>query len=77
MKPFIEAGFKPMVGYQLRYIYLIDRTARLTVPVLPFSEIAKRNARMYKGECVTSIDSDATGNQSGKGGAIPTVTLQT
>lgn len=68
---------KVLAGYQLRYVYLIDKTAQLTVPVLPFSEIERRGAGMYKGKKrVTNIDSDVTGFQSGKGGAIPTVTLQ-
>jgi len=63
-------------GYQLCYIYLIDKTAKITVPILPFSEITKRGASMYKGQPrVTSIDSDASGNQSEEGGASPTVTL--
>lgn len=70
-------GGDVLPGYQLRYVYLIDKTAQLAVPVLPFSEIERRGAGMYKGKKrVTSIDSDATGFQSGKGGANPTVTLQ-
>ena len=81
-------------GYMLRYIYFLDPTAkdRLTVPILPFSEIERRGAGMYKGikrvtkaigsdqehsgGCVTSIDSDAPGDQLGERGASPTVTLQ-
>jgi len=52
MRPFIEAGAKPLPGFQLRYLYFIDPTARerLTVPILPFSEIARRGAGMYKGQ---------------------------
>lgn len=52
MRPFIEAGAKPLMGFQLRYIYFIDPTARerLTVPVLPFSEIERCGAGMYKGQ---------------------------
>ena len=51
MKVFKEAGWKPKEGFQLRYIYFLDPTAkdRLTVPILPFSEIEKRGAGMYKG----------------------------
>ncbi len=54
MKPFIEAGFKPLEGFQLRYIYFIDKSyrQRLTVPTIPFDEIKKRGAAMYKGEKV-------------------------
>ncbi len=52
MKKYEEAGFVPLDGYQLRYIYFIDPTyhQRLTVPVLPFSEIDRLGAGMYKGE---------------------------
>ena len=41
-------GAKKLQGFQLRYIYFIDPTARnrLTVPILPFSEIARRGAGM-------------------------------
>jgi len=52
MRPFIEAGFKPLEGFQLRYIYFIDNgyRERLTVPELPFSKIHELNAGMYRGE---------------------------
>ena len=45
-------GARQLPGFQLRYIYFIDPTARerLTVPILPFSEIARRGAGMYKGK---------------------------
>lgn len=52
MKVFKEAGFRPLDGFQLRYIYFVDPSyrARLTVPELPYSAIAEAGARMYKGE---------------------------
>lgn len=39
-------------GYQLRYIYFIDKSyqKRLTVPIIPFSRIDEIGAGMYKGE---------------------------
>lgn len=40
-------------GYQLRYIYLIDKTCRITVPIIPFSKIDEIGAGMYKGEKIT------------------------
>jgi len=54
-------------GFQLRYIYFLDPTAkdRLTVPILPFSEIEKRGAKMYLGKRPASIDSDAPGIPAG------------
>lgn len=45
-------GAIPLAGFQLRYIYFIDKSyqQRLTVPILPFSAIDEAGARMYKGE---------------------------
>jgi hypothetical protein len=63
-------------GFQLRYIYFLDPTAkdRLTVPILPFSEIERRGAGMYKG--IKRVTKATSGDQSGGGGAIPTHALQ-
>jgi hypothetical protein len=44
---------KPLSGFQLRYIYLIDKSCKITVPILPFSMIYKMGAGMYKGEKIT------------------------
>ena len=53
MSKFKELGYKPLQGFQLRYIYLIDKTCKITVPILPFSMIDKMGAGMYKGEKIT------------------------
>lgn len=52
MKVYKDAGFTPMAGFQLRYIYFIDPAyrARLTVKELPYSAIAAAGATMYKGQ---------------------------
>jgi hypothetical protein len=42
-----------LVGFQLRYIYLIDKTCKITVPVLPFSKIDEMGAGMYRGKRVS------------------------
>lgn len=42
-----------LVGYQLRYIYLLDKSCELNVPIIPFSKIDELNAGMYKGEKIT------------------------
>ena len=73
-----KRGAKALTGFQLRYIYFLDPTARqgLTVPILPFSEIDRRGAGMYKGKPrVRSVDSDTSGDQPEVGGANPTRTL--
>lgn len=80
MKYYREAGWAPLPGYQLKYIYFLHPTARqrLTVPILPFSEIARRGAGMYRGKPrAGSIDADAPAHQAGEGGSIPTPALQT
>lgn len=42
-------------GYQLRYVYFIDKKSRkkLTVPEIPFSKIDEIGAGMYKGEKIS------------------------
>jgi hypothetical protein len=46
-------NWKPFKGKQLKYIYLIDKSMQITKEVLPFSEIDKQGAGMYKGEKIT------------------------
>jgi len=46
-------GAKKKEGYQLRYIFLIDKTCKITVPILPFSKIDEMGAGMYKGQKIT------------------------
>jgi hypothetical protein len=48
-----ENGGKLQSGNQLRYIYLIDKTCKITVPILPFSKIDEMGAGMYKGKKVS------------------------
>lgn len=52
LKPFLEFGCRVLLGYQLKYIYFINKECknRLTVPILPFSTIEKMQAGMYKGK---------------------------
>lgn len=68
----------PLPGFQLRYIYFLDPSARarLTVPEIPFSEIARRGAAMYRGVArAPEASSDAPADQAGEGGAAPTPAL--
>ena len=50
---FLNNGCKNVEGFQLRYIYLIDKSCKITVPILPFSKIDEMGAGMYKGENIT------------------------
>lgn len=50
-KDFVKWG--KLEGFQLRYIYLLDKTAQLTVPIIPYSKIDEIGAGMYLGEKIT------------------------
>ena len=77
-------GAKKLEGFQLRYIYLLDKSCKIAVPILDYSYIDKLNAGMYRGEkisvkerklkSVISIGNDAVTNPSEEGGAVPTIT---
>ncbi len=74
---------RKLEGKQLRYVYFIDKSyrERLTVPILPFSDIDKKGAGMYKGKAISIQDRKRStkansGDQLESGGAIPTTTLQ-
>ena len=75
------SGSERLSGFQLRYIYFINPEAkkRLTVPTLPFSDIDKLGAGMYKGkqriQGASSADSGTGDFQSSGGGASPTDAL--
>lgn len=59
MKKYLEAsGGKLLDGYNLRYIYFIDKSCRskLTVPELPFSKIDEIGAGMYRGKKITQSE---------------------
>lgn len=51
-------GAKPIKGFQLRYVYFIDKAyrQRLTVPEIPFSKIDEMGAGMYKGKSVERVE---------------------
>lgn len=52
------ANARILQGYQLRYMYFIDPSARkrLTVPIIPFSKIDELGVGMYKGEKITMAE---------------------
>jgi len=75
------AGSQKLSGNMFRYIYFIDKSykEKLTVPIIPFSEIDKVGAGMYKGERVSiqsrRVKQANSGDQLESGGAVPTHTL--
>lgn len=48
----LKKGAKPLVGYQIKYIYFLNKEKEkdLTVDLMPYSEIGKIGASMYKGK---------------------------
>jgi hypothetical protein len=69
-----------MDGFMFRYIYFLNPEAksRLTVPILPFTEIERRGAGMYLGKPkrASSETNDTSAFHAGKGGVTPTDALQ-
>jgi hypothetical protein len=65
-------------GYQLRYVYFIDKSwrSKLRADELPFDKIKELGISMYRGVRLESIASDAPDFRSGESGAIPTSRLQ-
>lgn len=46
----VPEGSQLLAGHQLRYIYLLDKNAELNCPIIPFSQIQEKGAKMYKGK---------------------------
>ena len=59
----VENGGKKLQGFQMRYIYLINKKTKITVPIIPFSEIDKAGAGMYKGEKISLAERKALSDE--------------
>lgn len=72
----LPADFTPLDGYQIRYVFFLNplARARLTCPELPFSEIDRLGARMYKGK--RGGNNSPGGTTIREGGVTPTSPLQ-
>lgn len=79
-------GWQKIKGFQFRYIYLIDKTCKITVPILPFSKIDEMGAGMYKGQRVSLQErkqaqevhvGEQLASSQKEGGSIPTLALKT
>ena len=78
-------GAVALKGFQNRYIYLIDKTCKITVPILPFSKIDEMGAGMYRGKKVSlaerqlqahEVNQDKRSDSIGEiGGSNPTRAL--
>lgn len=73
LKPLFEAGYKRLPGFQLRYVkFLIPgQEHRLTVPVMPYSDIERLGAGMYKGRRKDSSEPPGDPARRGQGSTDP------
>jgi hypothetical protein len=55
-----RGGATPLNGYQLRYIYLIDKSCKINASIIPFDKIDELGAGMYKGKKITLQERRAT-----------------
>ena len=78
--------WKAFKGKQLKYIYLIDKNSKITVPILPFSKIDEMGAGMYKGQRVSLQERkqaqevhqvEQLASSQKEGGSNPTPALKT
>lgn len=49
-------SWEALVGKQLKYVYLIDKSCELNIPEIPFNKIDEEGAGMYKGEKITLLE---------------------
>jgi len=74
-KQALNNGAKILDGYQLRYIYLLDKSCKITVPILAYSKIDEIGAGMYKGKKRVNSSKVEHPAPLEEGGAVPTLTL--
>jgi hypothetical protein len=49
-----------LIGYQLRYVLILDKNSKLNCQILPFEKIDELGAGMYKGKKITLQERRAT-----------------
>ena len=53
VQPLLDIGAKKLDGFQLRYIKMLTGDCVLNCPDLPFTEIDKQGAGMWRGEKIS------------------------
>lgn len=73
-----SVGAECLPGFQLKYIYFLDKEyeKKLTVPILPFSDIQKKNASMYRGTRRVGVNENSSAFLAEVDGASPITRLQ-
>lgn len=67
-------GFKPLIGFQFKYVYYFDKSLEEKQKFIPFDKIPSE-VKMYLGKRVGSKAIVASGFQSEEGGETPTPAL--
>jgi hypothetical protein len=71
-KEALQNGGKKLEGYQLRYIKLLRENIKITCNILPYSDINKYDAGMYRGiKRAGSVESDTSKHHFEEDGALP------
>lgn len=71
----MELGAKPLKGYQMKYLYCIDKNLDNKYNWVSFKDIPDE-IKMYKGKRRIEHESNATNSQLVERGAVPTDALQ-
>ncbi len=69
-----ELGYKPLSGYQMKYLFCIDKKLEQGYKFIPFQDIPDE-IKMYKGVKRIEHESNAPSFHEGEGGAVPTYAL--
>lgn len=66
VRPLLNMGAKYAEGFQLRYIKLLTPDCKLLVPEIPFTEIDKAGAGMWRGEKIPRAERHAKRQPEGR-----------
>lgn len=75
LSSYLVGSYKPLDGYQMKYLYFFDKELEKRFKFIDFADIPSE-VKMYKGLKRVELESKALDFQSRESGAIPTNTLQ-
>lgn len=69
-----RAGAKPLVGFQMKYVYFFDKSLEKLFNFIPFNKIPD-HVKMYKGSKRVEHETNAANIQLAESGGVPTNAL--
>ena len=75
LSSYLKGIYKPIEGYQMKYLYFLDKSIEANYDFVPFDKIPNE-IKMYKGSKRFEHESNASGVHLEEGGVIPTEPLQ-